>query len=121
MDRREAFRSMFALSGAWVSARGLEAQPLPAQPDARDPGDDEAYWSRLRWQFLIPRDQAYFNTGTLGASPRPVVEAVRDHLLFVEESLAEWDYSPEKPERRRSCGAGSPTSSAATPTRWGWP
>jgi selenocysteine lyase/cysteine desulfurase len=27
------------------------------------------------------------------------VEAVREHLLFVEESLAEWDYSADKPER----------------------
>ena len=99
MDRREAFRSMFALSGAWAAARGLEAHPLPGLQTEPEQEDDESYWARLRWQFLIPRDQAYFNTGTLGASPRPVVEAVREHLLFVEESLAEWDYSPEKPER----------------------
>lgn len=99
MDRREAFRSMFALSGALASARGLEAHASLVPPAEAGTEDDESYWNRLRWQFLIPRDQAYFNTGTLGASPRPVVEAVRQHLLFVEESLAEWDYSPDKPER----------------------
>jgi selenocysteine lyase/cysteine desulfurase len=99
MDRRDAFRSMFALSGAWAAARGLEARPLPSRPAPPEPEDDDAYWNRLRWQFLIPRDQAYFNTGTLGASPRPVVETVRSHLLFVEESLAEWDFHPDKPER----------------------
>ncbi len=61
--------------------------------------DEESYWARLRWQFFIPPDQAYFNTGTLGASPKAVVDAVLRHLVYVEESLAEWDYSPDEPER----------------------
>jgi selenocysteine lyase/cysteine desulfurase len=69
---------------------------VPAGPE---PEDDESYWTRLRWQFFIPPDQAYFNTGTLGASPKAVVDSVLRHLVYVEESLAEWDYRPDKPER----------------------
>jgi len=99
MDRREAFRSMFALSGAWASARALEDHPPSAMPAVPEWEDDESYWTRLRWQFFIPADQAYFNTGTLGASPKAVVDAVLRHIVYVEESLAEWDYSPDKPER----------------------
>ena len=34
-----------------------------ALPPASEHDDDESYWHRLRWQFLIPRDQAFFNTG----------------------------------------------------------
>ena len=66
MDRREAFRSMFALSGAWVSARGLAAHPIPAVPAEPEEGDDEAYWSRLRWQFLIPATRPTSTPGPSG-------------------------------------------------------
>ena len=98
MDRREAFRSLAALSGAWLSVNGLESKEALALPSTPERNDDESYWYRLRWQFLIPPDQAFFNTGTLGASPKVVVDTVTRHLLFVEEHLTEWDYSQEKPE-----------------------
>ena len=98
MDRREAFRSLAALSGAWLSVNGLVSKEALAFPSPPERDDDESYWYRLRWQFLIPPDQAFFNTGTLGASPKVVVDTVTRHLLFVEEHLTEWDYSREKPE-----------------------
>ncbi len=98
MDRREAFRSLAALSGAFLSVNGLVSKEALAFPSPPERDDDESYWYRLRWQFLIPPDQAFFNTGTLGASPKVVVDTVTRHLLFVEEHLTEWDYSREKPE-----------------------
>jgi selenocysteine lyase/cysteine desulfurase len=99
MDRREAIRAFAALSGAWLSAKGLKAEETFALPARPAQYADESYWQRLRWQFLIPHDQAFFNTGTLGASPKVVVDTVVRHLLYVEESLTEWDYSEDKPER----------------------
>lgn len=94
LNRRTCVKSLIAVPAALASAL----------PDARAagqelPSDGESYWNHLRWQFLIPEGQAYFNTGTLGASPRVVVEAVTDHLRYVEESLALWDYSADQPER----------------------
>jgi len=93
--RREFVRSILAGSAAAAVTR--PGAPVVGAQEAFQ--DGEPYWAHLRWQFLIPEDQAYFNTGTLGASPRVVIDAVADHVRYVEESLALWDYSPDKPER----------------------
>lgn len=42
------------------------------------PGDD-AFWQDVRAAFLIPHDRIYLNNGTLGPSPRVVVDAVEEH------------------------------------------
>ena len=56
------------------------------------PLDDEKYWRTLRAQFTIPTDQAFFNTATLGSSPRAVQETVIASLQHVDRDIAEWDY-----------------------------
>ena len=44
---------------------------------------DEVFWGLVRDQFLIPPDRIYLNNGTLGPSPRVVVEAVTEHTRLV--------------------------------------
>jgi selenocysteine lyase/cysteine desulfurase len=53
------------------------------------------FWHDLRKEFLIPPDEAFFNTGTLGASPRIVREAVIDHMNHVDRDIAHWDYKAD--------------------------
>ena len=53
------------------------------------------FWHDLRKEFLIPQDEAFFNTGTLGSSPRIVREAVIDHMNHVDRDIAHWDYKPD--------------------------
>lgn len=63
------------------------ARPRPADPSllaARSGPADEAYWRLVRAQFLLSPRGVYFNTGTIGASPRPVVDAVVEHLRAFE-------------------------------------
>ena len=53
--------------------------PLP-------PRDDPEYWVKIREQFPMPPDEAYCNTGTIGASPLRVLHAVVNHMV---QSMAE--------------------------------
>jgi isopenicillin-N epimerase len=54
-------------------------QSVPAMPDtALYSKDEEAYWTAVRKQFLIPEDEVYLNNGTVGSSPIPVLKAIVD-------------------------------------------
>ncbi|UCD44136.1 MAG: aminotransferase class V-fold PLP-dependent enzyme [Candidatus Bathyarchaeota archaeon] len=59
--------------------------PLPAH-------DDPEYWGKIRAQFPMPPDEAYCNTGTIGASPLRVLHAVVDHMVrsVVEVAQVDW-------------------------------
>ena len=74
-----------------IVPRGKWPDPAPAQ-------DDEAYWRTLRREFSIPADEAFFNTCTLGSSPRVVQDAVMDHMRQVDATIAHWDYRPQNPD-----------------------
>ena len=70
------------------------ARATPGLPAAPADERDEAEWRRVRGHFLLPAGDAFFNAGTLGATPRVVLERQLAHLLHVERDLAEWDYDP---------------------------
>lgn len=56
--------------------------------------DDEAFWKGVRSHFLIPPDRIYLNNGTLGPSPRVVVDAVAEHARRVAATFppgVSWD------------------------------
>src|ERR1700720_3951966 len=84
MPDRRGFLSIF---GAAAAATALPiakiyddaAQSQTAMPDASlYAKDEEAYWTALRKQFLIPEDEVYLNNGTVGSSPLPVLKAIVD-------------------------------------------
>lgn len=60
--------------------------PLPMK-------DDPDYWGELRKQFPMPPDEAYCNTGTIGASPLRVLKAVFDHTIQSNVRAAHVDWS----------------------------
>jgi len=55
---------------------------IPPLPD----DDDPEYWGKIREQFPMPPDEAYCNTGTIGASPLRVLHTVVNYMV---QSMAE--------------------------------
>ena len=93
MTTRRRFLSTLAVPGLMVGAApALKAlsRIAPFVPDAQ--GDDAAVFAAAREHFLIPAGVAYCNTGTLGASPREVVDALTDGIRRIETDLASWPY-----------------------------
>ncbi len=86
MVNRRGFLSSFAgaaVAGASLGFGGeLFAQLAQAPGQLPDRGlydsNEEAYWTELRKQFLIPADEVYLNNGTVGSSPAPVLRAIFD-------------------------------------------
>ena len=103
IPRRAFFRGLTVL-GLWPLTEGrTSASDLAevARPESQRhwvAPDDPHYWSWIRQQFSIPSEEAYFNTGTLGACPRPVLEAVLESMREMEETIAHYDYRSEHPE-----------------------
>lgn len=79
LDRRRFLSVLGGASLAWprtveALARDLASGGAP---------DDEAFWYQVRSAFLIPDGRIYLNNGTLGPSPRIVVDAVTEHTRRV--------------------------------------
>lgn len=90
VDRRRFLTVLGGASLAWPRTVAALAQDLDAGGEA----DDELFWSVVRGQFLIPNDRIYLNNGTLGPSPRVIVDAVTEHTRRVAETRppgVSWD------------------------------
>ena len=89
--RRRDFVTLVG-SGALAWPRALGALSREVTPGGAV--DDEAYWGRVRSHFLIDPDRIYLNNGTLGPSPRVVVDAVVEHTRRVAATFppgVAWD------------------------------
>jgi isopenicillin-N epimerase len=97
MSTRRRFLSALAVPGLMLGAApAVKAlyRGTAFMPDAQ--ADDAAVFSAAREHFLIPAGVAYCNTGTLGASPREVVDALTSGIRRLETDLASWPY--EQPD-----------------------
>ena len=87
MENRRGFLGALAaapLVHGLLARSGAAAQALST-------GDAEVF-ARLRGDLLFPRDVAYCNTGTLGSSPREVLDAMVGGLRGTEAALPDWPY-----------------------------
>jgi selenocysteine lyase/cysteine desulfurase len=96
---RRDFLSHVTLASLGVgaaSARGLAFPQLPPaqnRPFVPNPSASDAeVFAAARRQFLFPPSVTYCNTGTLGASPREVVDALNAGVERLERELPDWPY-----------------------------
>lgn len=94
--RRRDFLGRLAATGA---AAGLVppldrwTAPHPPAPFTVPAGaDDAAVFAAARERFPFPPSVTYCNTGTLGASPRDVTDAMVQGLQRLEAELPDWPY-----------------------------
>jgi isopenicillin-N epimerase len=97
MFDRRAFLSSLSAAAAGIALprrdvlQGMTPQvPAPLPDSSLYDKDEDAYWSALRKQFLIPDDEVYLNNGTVGSSPLPVLQAVVE-CYHDAERLAQHD------------------------------
>ncbi len=104
-DRRRFLSSLAGVASTVGLAPRMESlldgEPAQLPESALYATNEEAYWTELRKQFLIPADEIYLNNGTVGSSPRPVLKAVFDAYNDTERMAQEdpedypiWGYGP---------------------------
>ena len=58
------------------SVKGLTSAAKQPRPGGET---DDGYWAKVRSQFVLEDGFAYLNTGTLGPTPRPVLNALNEY------------------------------------------
>ena len=79
-----------ALGLSLAQAKTTEIQNLHALPESK-------FWKGVKKQFPMPMDEAYFNTGTMGAQPSVVLEKVIESMRFNAVNIAKTDYQGNGP------------------------
>ena len=82
LDRRQFLSAAAGFTGVLGLRESLFVRAAQAPAKLPDPAlygsNEDAYWTELRKQFLIPEDEVYLNNGTVGSSPAPVLRAIFD-------------------------------------------
>jgi isopenicillin-N epimerase len=85
---RRRFTHLLALSAAGSliprDAGATDPAAPPARPGPAPDQPDEAYWARVRAQFLLPPDFTFLNAANLCPTPLPVLQALERFTRIVD-------------------------------------
>lgn len=112
---RRTFLSRIAATGLVSGAFPWFDEPPPERDDIFVPDlqqSDARLFAAARRELLIPPSVTFCNTGTLGACPREVINAVADGLRTVEQDLDDWAYRPNNEDMP------APPMTGYRPLRW---
>lgn len=98
MERRAFVIRMAAGLGAAKGlvgfARAAEKQIQSLGEELRAVHDDKAMWARVQKEFLLKPGLIHLNTGSLGATPRPVVDAAGIFMHELETDPVPNEFGP---------------------------
>jgi len=81
-NRRNFIRSASLIAAAsFAEMEAFASMQMLKTDDEMVAADDEVYWDNVRQLFPLMRNMMYLNNGTMGPSPYPVIEAVRDGMM----------------------------------------
>jgi len=87
MNRNRFLQSLGLVSGGLIAARAGLAYNNPEEfsKALASAKDEKDFWKKIREQFIFPDDYVYFNTGGIGAVPRPVLDMVEKSNIENEQ------------------------------------
>lgn len=91
-NRRRFLRSALAAPFLTSALQSGSAAQDRALPSSAAPLNDAGYWAKVREQFPLAHDKVFFNNGTIGAMPKPVVDRMVAEIHRMATDVAEWDY-----------------------------
>lgn len=86
LSRRAFLRGAPALGAASLTAAGVQAAFAREIEGPRVWKVDAGYWDRVRRDFHLQDGLAYLNTGTVGATPAPVLKAMQRYWELMAEN-----------------------------------
>jgi isopenicillin-N epimerase len=86
LSRRSFLRGVPALGAAALSVARVREAFARQIAGPRIWKVDSGYWARVRADFHLQEGLAYLNTGTLGATPAPVLEAMQHYWQLMAEN-----------------------------------
>jgi len=110
-DRRSFIKSaaLSAITLPLISSSKAEARILPKANSfvPEFPAqDDPAFWRTVRNMFPMRKDETYFNNGTLGPMPIPVLETITDDMKSSMENIAQCNWQGGNPSQGPKLIAG---------------
>lgn len=99
ISRRKALKSLGLSALAFPSLSG-SAEVLPSTSTITlSAFNDPSFWLGVRDQYMLAKDQVFFNPGTIGVMPRVVVDRVTKHMNYLATNVADWAYKDDNAER----------------------
>ncbi|MBL7681942.1 MAG: aminotransferase class V-fold PLP-dependent enzyme [Flavipsychrobacter sp.] len=98
-NRRNFLRSASVLATLSFTEMEVIAAMKQIQSGGKSVNDtDEKYWNNVRQLFPLTHDFTYLNNGTMGPSPYPVIEAVKNGMMDGDHhgSYGGWEHTAKK-------------------------